>query len=257
MFRLGVALLCLLGPATTWAAPDKLIFALRPLPPYMEVTPTGYAGSHVEIMARLAERLNVKLEIVECPLVRCLRMLQEGTADVTMGLAMTAEREPMMVLLEPPYAAGSPTYFFLRRDDKRKVRKYEDLYPLRLGVIRGLHYFDEFDGDNKLKKDEAPDLMTNFRKLVAGRVDVVPAGANVAATFLQNPQFAGRVKAAEWVRPNKVMRYVSMSRTSPWQDERGRLEQALAAMVDAGETRAILERYETAFLAACKKARRC
>ncbi|QDQ28540.1 amino acid ABC transporter substrate-binding protein [Chitinimonas arctica] len=239
------------------AEPDKLVFALRPLPPYMEVTPNGYGGSHVEIVQRLADRLKVRLEIVECPLVRCLRMLQDGSVDITMGLAPTEERSAFLLFLQPPYAAGSPTYFYLRSSETRRLRGYQDLAGFRIGTIRGLRYFDEFDTDTQLNKEEVPDLETNFRKLVAGRIDVVPVGANVAAAMLQDGQFIGRVKPAEWVRPNKIMRYMSLARGSPWVAKVAQLEAALAAMVDAGETRTILERYESAFDAACRKANRC
>ncbi|QNM95381.1 substrate-binding periplasmic protein [Chitinimonas koreensis] len=239
------------------ARPDKLVFALRPLPPYMEVTPGGFGGAHVEILQRLADRLRVRLDIVECPLVRCLRMLQEGSADVTMGLAMTPERVASIVLLEPPYAAASPTYFYQRVGDRRPLRGYDDLVGRRIGVVRGVRYFDEFDGDARLDKQEAPDVETNFRKLAAGRLDVVPVGANVAAAIVGDPRFAGRVRPAEWVRPNPVMRRMALGLGSPWLERRAELDAALAAMVDAGETRAILDRYESAHAAACRKARRC
>lgn len=246
-----------MAAAADAARPDKLVFALRPLPPYMEVTPDGFGGAHVEILQRLAARLRVRLDIVECPLVRCLRMLQDGVADVTMGLAMTPERTAAMVLIEPPYAAGSPTYFYQRAGDSRPLRGYKELIGRRIGVVRGVRYFDEFDGDARLSKEEAPDVETNFRKLAAGRLDVVPVGANVAAAIVGDPRFAGRVRPAEWVRPNPVMRRMALGLGSPWLERRAELDAAMAAMVDAGETRAILERYESAHAAACRKAKRC
>ncbi|MFC4161324.1 substrate-binding periplasmic protein [Chitinimonas lacunae] len=237
--------------------PDRLVFALRPLPPYMMVEGGRFTGSHVEIIGRLATALGVRLEIVECPLARCLKLLEDGSADVSMGLVASPEREVYAAFLLPPYAHAVPTYFFQRTNDLREVREYNDLRNLRIGVVNGLRYFDEFDKDQTLQKDFAPNTETNFRKLLAGRLDVVPAGANVGTRFESDPEFAGKLKRASYVRQNSTLRQISLSRRSPWFGHRALMERKLAQLVDSGEIANILKYYETAYLSACRKSQRC
>ncbi|MDK2124558.1 substrate-binding periplasmic protein [Parachitinimonas caeni] len=244
--------------ATACANADELVFAFRVLPPYMVKLENGqYSGSHVEIMQKLSQAVGASLVIKECPLARCIRMLQDGSADVAMGLAPTPERAPYMAFLSPPYAHGTPTYFFQRADDTRTIRSFDDLRPLRIGVINGVRYFDEFDNDKTLLKDLATDNHQNFAKLLAKRIDVIPLGANAGAATEALPEFTGKLKRAEYVRPNPVERYIVLSRKSGWMERRNQLESRLAQLVNTGVISQIMNRYETATPAGCKSATQC
>lgn len=248
----------LFASAAAQTLPNRLVFALRPLPPYMMVEGDGrFTGAHVEILGRLATALGVRLEIVECPLARCLKLLEDGSVDVSMGLVASPEREAYAAFLLPPYAHSVPTYFFQRANDLREIREFNDLRNMRIGVVNGLRYFDEFDKDSTLQKDFGPNVETNFRKLMAGRLDVVPAGANVGTRFEGDPEFAGKMKRATYVRQNSNIRQISLSRRSPWFAHRALMERKLAQLVDSGEVATVLKYYETAYLSACRKSQRC
>lgn len=222
----------------------ELVFAVRPLPPYMEPTSNGYRGAHIDIMQALAKRLGVKLQLQECPTLRCLRMLEDGTVDVSMGFAREPSREAYLYFVQPPYASPTRTLFYLRQNEVRPLATLSELNSFRVGLVRGVFYSDALAKIPEHQRDYAPDMESNFRKLVAGRVDVVPAGINVGTRVVEKLSLAADVKLAELSLVVNTERYISLSRLSPWYAQRGLLEREFAAMLAAGQVAAILARYE-------------
>ncbi len=226
------------------SSPDELVFAVRPIPPYMEPTPTGYRGSHIDIMQTLAKRLGVRLRLQECPTVRCLRMLEEGSVDVSMGFAREPSREAYLYFLQPPYASPTRTLFYLRKNDLRPLSNLSELKQLRVGLVRGVFYTDALDAIPESQRELAPDMESNFRKLIAGRIDVVPAGINVGTRVIEKLKLETEVKPAQLSIVVNSERYISVSRLSPWYAQRQLLEREFAIMQTSGQVSTILHRYE-------------
>ncbi len=81
--------------------PNKLIFATQP----------SYAERYYKddlndnIVVRLADALNVKLELYVCPWARCVKALQTGEADIIDDLFYAADRSQFITYLKPNFAA--------------------------------------------------------------------------------------------------------------------------------------------------------
>lgn len=226
------------------APPAELVFAVRPIPPYMEPSPDGYRGAHIDIMHALAKRLGVKLKLQECPTVRCLQMLEEGKVDVSMGFAREPSREAYLYFVQPPYASPTKTLFYLRKQETRTLSKLSELGEFKVGLVRGVFYTDALTAIPESQKDYAPDMESNFRKLVAGRIDVVPAGINVGTRVIEKLSLEADVKPAQLSHVVNTERFISLSRASPWFAHRQLIEREFTHMINSNLVSTILNRYE-------------
>lgn len=242
-FCLAVLLVgALPGPAGAHAMASRpLVLAYSPLPPWRVVDAEGRpSGPYLRIMQRLAERLGMPLETRVCPLLRCMDLLRRGDADVAIGIAPGPEREVFLDFLQPPFAGPTHQCFYRRRgDEASRVERYEDLARLRIGVTSGARYFPRFDQDARLKKDVAPDKLSNLRKLVNLRVDVVIMLCGEAALLTRRAEFRQRVEpAGPDMRTGP--RSLVLSRQSSLYAHKARIERALRQMVVAGEVHRLL-----------------
>lgn len=241
---LALLLTCITVSQAIAQVPTELVFAVRPIPPYMEPGPDGYRGSHIDIMLALAKRLGVKLRLQECPTVRCLRLLEEGGVDIAMGFAREPARETYIYFVQPAYASPTRTLFYLRKNETRSLHNLTQLNDLKVGLVRGVFYTDALNKIPEQQRDYAPDMESNFRKLVAGRIDVVPAGINVGTRVIEKLGLEADIKTAQFSLVLNTERYISLSRTSAWYAQRQLLEREFAIMVNSGLVATILARYE-------------
>src|ERR1700752_1750716 len=87
------AALCACPPsfAANPSAPT-LVFAFSELEPWKTMNGAQYGGASTEIVRELAQRADMQLKIVPCPLPRCLVMLEQGSADIAIGIQESRER---------------------------------------------------------------------------------------------------------------------------------------------------------------------
>lgn len=230
--------------ATPMVKTPALVLAFSPLPPWKVVDAAGRpSGPYLVIAQRLAQRLKVPLKVQVCPLLRCLELLRRGEVDIALGVAPGPGRDEYVDYLQPAFAEGSTVGFYRRSGDKVSVASHEELAALRIGTTIGAHYFPRFDQDNTLQKDYAPDKLSNLRKLLVGRVDVVIMVSGEANVLLSRPEFQHKVQLAG---PPVVTgpRSIVLSRRSRARVLKPRMEAALRQMVASGEIRHILRPVE-------------
>jgi polar amino acid transport system substrate-binding protein len=222
-------------------AVHPLILAFSPLPPWKVVDTAGRPfGPYYDIMTRLARRAGLPLTTQVCPLLRCLDLLQRGDADIGIGIAPGPDRSAYLDFLEPAFAGPAQICFYRRAgDEASRVDTYGDLKRLRIGVTSGAHYFARFDQDTSLNKDVAPDKLSNLRKLVNLRVDVVIMVCGEGSLLVRRDEFRRRVElAGPEVRTGP--RYLVLSRRSALYARKADLQRALRQMVASGEIRRLL-----------------
>ena len=84
--------------------------------------------------------------------------------------------------------------------DKISFSSLKDLIPYKIGVVRGYVNTKEFDAADYLNKDEANDDLTNFRKLLKNRVDLVIADKFVGK-YVMETNLADDVDKIEFIEP--------------------------------------------------------
>ncbi|OQS10359.1 hypothetical protein B0T37_00940 [Chromobacterium violaceum] len=241
MKKLIVLLLCCLAFEPALADARELVFAYNVFEPWKRLDAQGRpAGPYTEIVRELARRLGLPLRYLHCPLSRCLATMQQGRADLMIGVRPTVERARYLDFLEPPFANGDHLAFYQRRDDARVIARYEDLLPLTVGVAEGVSYLPRFDRDARIRREASPGMESGFRKLAAGRVDALIVNARQGALLASRPEFAGRVRRAALTLDDSHPNRLALARRSPLHAQRARIEQALRAMVADGTAARIL-----------------
>jgi polar amino acid transport system substrate-binding protein len=239
----ALPLLWLAPPASAAITPTPtLVYAFSRFEPYKTVDADGKPGGpYTVLLQELARRSGVQLDIVHCPLQRCLALLQRGQADLSIGIRGNAERDRYLDFLDPPFAPPTATMVLQRHDDPRPIRHYDDLYALRVGVVEGASYFQRFDDDRLMRRDAAPSARLALRKLAAKRFDVLLINAQQGRQ-LSRELGARQYRRAELQFPGELPRRIALSRLSPAvQAAKPRLAAQLQQMLRDGSVRRILD----------------
>ena len=143
-------------------------------PPFMHADANGMAaGFYPELLRQAFALMNEPVQIDAVPWKRAIAEIDAGTAGVA-GIYKTQER-----LQKYDYSATLLTEKLVvvtRRDRVLRFAGLEDLAGLRIGVIRGWSYGDEFDAMRAAGRFQAEEVVgdtMNFNKLEAGRLDAV------------------------------------------------------------------------------------
>ncbi len=118
-------------------------------------------------------------------------------------------------ILSAPFAGG-PLGFFKRKGEVISYTKLEDLKPYKIGVVRGYVNTADFDAAAFLNKEEAKDDITNIRKLLAKRLDLIVADKYVGIHLLQQemPDKIGSMEFVDPVLEEKDL-YLCISKKNP------------------------------------------
>lgn len=94
---------------------------------------------------------------------------------------------------------GGPIGFFKMKKDTVQFNSLEDLIGYRIGVVKGYVNTREFDTADFLDKDSVADDLANFKKLIAGRIDLVVADKFVGFHILHGamPEEAPKIEFME------------------------------------------------------------
>jgi polar amino acid transport system substrate-binding protein len=243
----------LLAAALALPAPAlgaQLVLAFDELPPWKTHAKGKYGGAYTEIVRELAKRVGLELKIVDCPLKRCMLMLENGEADIIIGLKDTAERRRFLHFLSTPYrASSSDKVFYVPAGGGMPITQYNDLRSLRIGVKHGAGYFDRLDRDASLRKDAAKDMRVNFQKLMLGRLDTLVIPEDQGEALVAELDLVGKVAKASYRVTDPSPRYVALARNSAHAASIDKFERAMAAMARDGTLADLINRH---YYGACR-----
>lgn len=183
------ALLILLLPLLALAGPSTLRVDLRDRPPEMWSIDGRPAGPLVEVLEVAAKRAGLRLEWRYAPFARSLADLREGRIDLVPRVLPDPERNRYLHYLPSIGTQDKDILFAVH--PSRRVERYEDLAPLRIGVKRSSLYFPRFDADTTLHKQPAVDDDILVRMFRAGRIDAIAVLDKAAIdTAFENIRFS-------------------------------------------------------------------
>jgi polar amino acid transport system substrate-binding protein len=240
----GLLMLAALSWTGSAQAARPLVFAFDEMLPMKTVENGSFGGAYTEIVRELARRTRLQLEIKTCPLKRCLFMLEQGEADIIIGLRETPERARYLRFLRTPYRDhSSDRVFYVQKGHGVVIRDYPDLLPLRIGVKLGAAYFERFDSDQQLQKDAVKDMEINFRKLSLGRLDAVFIPEDQGEALLAHLRLGELIEKADYRITDATARFIALSRKSPLLAQAESFERAMKDMVRDGTLAALYKRY--------------
>ena len=138
------------------------------------------------------------VDLAYMPWVRAKNMAKEGKSDGCMPEYYLEEDKADFFISDP--FPGGPLGFFKRKADAFTFNKLDDLKSLKIGVVRGYVNTEEFDKANYLKKEEANDDITNLRKLVGGRLDLIVIDKFVGLSLMQQ-EMPDKIGDIEFINP--------------------------------------------------------
>jgi sorbitol/mannitol transport system substrate-binding protein len=183
-------------------ADKRIIFATSERRPYIgqKLPNQGYVS---ELMREVSQRIGYEVQIDYYPLVRALRLLEQGRVDGYLPSHYESAFEDHSVFSEP---FPGDTVGLLKRKSlqakyvtdpvKHPEVAFAGLKNFTFGAVRGSRVTPIFDKILSGNTEYVGEDLRNLDKLNAGRVDLVVIDKNTAAEFLvtERPHYIGQLQ---------------------------------------------------------------
>lgn len=236
-----ITLLCQLVVADE-RAPLRVMTDLWP-PFRMEDAQGNLTGLDIDVLNEIGRRSGLRFDIQRAPWARGLADLQQGRADLMIGLAKTPEREQYIEYLSSPYYACAPR-FYTAAGAAQQVRSYADLQGKVIGYVNESVYFQPFDADHSLDKRGVNNEQQLLQMLLRGRLGVV-IGTDCQVDFeLLQPGYAGAIAKALYQPEARTELFIGFSKVRAQLQEQTLINTALRQMLAEGWIKRQAKRYQ-------------
>lgn len=214
-------------------------------PPYNIPCASGPGcGIMPDIFLEAARALGAAVVIRNFPEKRSLLLLEEGRVDVY-SKAKQWVPDPERFAWSTPVLPSRDVLAALA-DGPRAIDGPADLAGLRLGTVLGYSYpvLEEALASGAVTRDDAPDTVTQLRKLLHGRTDAAVVNELVARWVLRD-QGEGGADALRFSRGAVGLAWLrfAFTRARDWEPFIARLDAEIERMRADGRLRAILDAY--------------
>lgn len=145
-------------------------------PPYEMVIDGELTGFHVDLLGEVGKQLNVEVIFKSVPWKRALKMIRDGAADAITFISKTPEREEYVHFIDGNIISHTLDGFFAIKEKAGEISytgELKQLRGLKIGVLAGYTYGDDFDNAHFLDKDDGAKVETQLlKKLLSGRFDI-------------------------------------------------------------------------------------
>lgn len=181
----GLLCLVLLKVSAAQAAPPVLVIATSELPPYVSAEPQN--SFLTTLLPEVAKEMGVVFEFRFMPWPRCEIAVDTLQVWATMPYVPSSEREQKFLFSEPLYSKRTMLFHYDNGGPSpaRTFTSLSELHPYKLGGVRG-YYYQSLFAQAGLELELASSEELSFRKLRAGRVDLVPAVETVGWSVIRN-----------------------------------------------------------------------
>ncbi|MFM4862726.1 substrate-binding periplasmic protein [Aeromonas media] len=193
----SLLVLCLLLPC--WLSARELVIGGILEPPLKWLDHSGQPrGLDVDLVTTIFGSLKVpiRIELLDSG-ARLTRNAEGGVYDLLLSHSYKPERESYLLYPEQAHIRHS-WHFFVRKDDLGKIRyrTLADLKPWRIGVTKDFSYTPELTAamaDPAYRVQVIPINQLQLRKLIAGRIDVVPMSLVTAFAQIREEGLEGKL----------------------------------------------------------------
>jgi polar amino acid transport system substrate-binding protein len=151
-----------------------LVIVTNELPPY--VSQNENDDFVLDILNEIAREMGVRFSYEFLPWKRCEIAVDNHDAWAAVPYVPNSERKMKFLFSDKLYNKQS-LFFSYRSSGSKRIPEYtriSDLKPYRIGGVRGYYYEPLFAQEEILYEPVESEEM-NFRKLKAGRIDLVPS----------------------------------------------------------------------------------
>lgn len=195
------------------------------------------------LLSAFAAKFGATVQGEKVPFARRLTQLETGEIDLLAGVLKNQEREQYAYFLSPPYKQKTNKIFIMRKGEGEKLKTYEDLYRLQVGVQIGSNYFPRFDTDPKIDKIASTADANRLKMLLSDRFDALIHTELYGTFMIYSLGFQDQVEIApyKYTRPNPV--YIAISKKSELYNRKDELEEVFSQMVESGEVDMVIHSY--------------
>lgn len=159
-------------PSKLYASDASIDVCIDDWPPYIEKDQDGH-GPLPRLVKDAFSLQGVEVVFKWAPWSRCMENVRLGVWDASPGWVMSEKRKEKVLFSEPM----TKTYHLLAYTQGSAFdwSSWEDLKGMVIGTTRGYHYGEEFAQSKKdgiFKVQEANTDISNFKKLIAGHIDL-------------------------------------------------------------------------------------
>jgi polar amino acid transport system substrate-binding protein len=203
-------------------------------PPFRMLDAQGnLVGLDIDVLNEIARRSGLQFDIKRAPWARGLADLQQGRADLMIGLAKTPDREQYIQYLPRPYYACAPR-FYTAAGDAAQLQDYGDLKDKVVGFVHESVYFQPFDSDTTLLKRGVNNEHQLLQMLLRGRLAAV-IGTDCQVDFeLLQPEYAAAIAKARYQPDARTELFIGFSRVRALLNEETLMTTALQQMLEEG-----------------------
>ena len=111
-------------------------------------------------------------------------------------ISINHERSKYLIFSEPLFNKTGYIYYLQNRSEPIDWKTYEDLKGLKIGIVSGHNYGDEFNSAVKkfnLYTEPVNTVKQNFDKLLWGRIDGALCIEMTANQLLKDPAYSGKI----------------------------------------------------------------
>ena len=146
-------------------------------------------GILVDVINEVFKRIGHSVEIKLMPWARCQQEVKEGDVDGIFSIYNTEERQAFLTYADEILIDQAQTFFVAVESTITFNGNLEELAGLSLGIINDTSYGPKMDSALEKgffeKIDITNSFQSNIRKLIAGRIDVLPSYKYVVLNTLK------------------------------------------------------------------------
>ncbi len=153
-------------------------------------------GLSLNLMQEIFSRLGIEVEVELLPQKRMIKYLKMGKKDGATVISKNAERLKFLDYTDTIFLKRGLIYFLAEKNPPVDWENYGDLKRLRIGIVAGHNYGDEFNQaieKYNLNIQPVTRIEQNFDKLLLKRIDVFLCIDLSAKQFLRDPKYTGLI----------------------------------------------------------------
>lgn len=197
-------------------------------------------------MSELFARLHLNFEIKLCPMKRCVMQMKRGTRDAIALISQNQARQKFLEYSLPLFESSGYIYFDANKFKAIEWKQFSDLRDYKIGLVMGYNYGEALQSmrdKNLLQIQEVVRIEQNFKKLLAGRIDLMLANqAEISGLLSKHPQYRDRIK----VLPKSYFHYtyhMGFSKKSEARQQLPAINKVITEMKKDGTIAEIIAKY--------------
>ncbi len=180
-------------PMFSFANDNIVKISFSEFPPFEFMKDGKASGFSVDLLLDIFESAGYKVEFIYFPWKRALEAGKAGETDVIVNVKKSEEREKYFIYSDP--ILYYERFFFKKKTLDIHPTSFAEISSYDIATVNGYFYGEDFDNAHlHLAPTSSSDpAMSNLRKLVAGRVDLVVCQVNVCNYLIDQhkEEFAG------------------------------------------------------------------